>query len=294
MSIQLSFSANQKYIMSPRSYYLHYILRLRPEIIGSALVFGGVVDIGLNALLEKKSNAAELFTRAWTKQNINGKNIDLRHTDLIKYSKADYDENILNQSDLEAIEAGLNPNWVSLHRKGQLILKAYTEQVMPFIVEVIAVQKYVKLKNGEGDSFVGWVDFIAKFDDGKVYIVDNKTTSIKYKDNSVRESAQLATYFEAAKEDNIKADGAAYITIPKKFRKKKEPLIPIQIIKDNINEELIETTFQEYDNTLHGIKMGEFPCTGCADNPFGCSYKKYCESDGKNLEGLIYVKKEKN
>lgn len=289
--IQLSYSANQRYQMSPRSYYLHYIMRLRPEIVGSALVFGGAVDEGLNALLEGKKNAAGEFTKAWSKQKVNGVETDLTMTELIKYSKSDYDESILTDKDKEAIEAGLNRNWVSLHRKGQMILEAYKEQVLPEIKEVIAVQKYVELKNEAGDSLIGYVDFIAKFNDDKVYIVDNKTTSIKYKPESVRESAQLATYVEAVKEEELFVDGAAYIAIPKKFRKRKEPLVPIDIIKDNINESLLDETFEQYDKTLHGIKMGEFPCTGCADNVFGCVYKTYCGSNGEDMTGLVVVEK---
>jgi len=292
--VQLSYSASEKYQMSPMSYYLHYILRLRPEKIGSALVFGSAVDVGINTLLENKMNNEnklphEAFLKLWTKASINGIETDLRYTDLIKYSKSDYDENILTEQDKEAIEGGLNKSWVSLHRKGILMMEAYEKQVLPHIKEVLAVQKYVQLSNSHGDKFIGWIDFVCKWEDDKIYIVDNKTTSIKYKEDSVKTSPQLATYFEGVKKE-IKADGAMYIAVPKKFRKRKEPLIPIDIIKDKIPEELIESTFDRYDDTLHGIKMGEFHCTGCEKNVFGCPYKGYCESNGEDTTGLIYVK----
>jgi hypothetical protein len=291
MGVQISFSANQKYQMSPRSYYLHYYLRLRPAITGSALVFGGAIDQGLNALLEKKENPEEHFIKAWSSQEINGELLDLSKTDKIKYSKSDFDFTILTDEDKGLIGAGATKEWVSLRRKGLMIIDAYREQVIPQIKEVVAVQKYVELKNETGDSLIGWIDFIATFDDGKTYIVDNKTTSIKYKPDSVAQSGQLATYFEAAKEQNIKVDGAAYIAIPKNIRKAKLPLIPIDVIKGEINEEILDKTFEEYDKTIHGIKMGEFACTGCKENVFGCVYRKFCDSGGLDTDGLIYVDK---
>lgn len=291
MGVQISFSANQKYQMSPRSYYLHYYLRLRPAVVGSALVFGGAIDQGLNALLEKKENPEEIFLKAWSAQEINGEMLDLSTTDKIKYSKADYDYTILTEDDMGMIGAGATKEWVSLRRKGLMIIEAYREQVIPQIKEVVAVQKYVELKNDNGDSLIGWIDFIATFDDGKTYICDNKTTSIKYKPDSVAQSGQLATYFEAAKDQNIKVDGAAYIAIPKNFRKSKQPLVPIEIVKGEIDDNILDKTFEEYDKTIQGIKMGEFACTGCKDNVFGCVYKTYCDSGGLDTTGLIYVEK---
>lgn len=304
MSIQLSYSASQKYQMSPRSYYLHYVRRLRSEKTGSALVFGNAVDNAVNTMLKNKMENLSPgktgykdpkihFVKIWERQEINGKKTDLRKTELIKYSKSDYDENILTDNEYKLIEKGFNKNWVSLLKKGIMMLEAYEEQIIPRINKVLAVQKYVKMTNEVGDSFVGWVDFICEWEDGNIYIVDNKTTSIKYKEDSVRTSPQLATYFEGTREE-INPHGAMYIAIPKKFRKRKEPLVPIEVVKDQISEDLIETTFEEYDDTLYGIKMGNFPCTGCRSNPFGCVYKTYCESEGQDLTGLIYIGSSRN
>lgn len=292
--IQLSYSASNRYKMSPRSYYLHYILRLRPEKVGSALVFGSAVDEGLNSLLEGKDSPESDFLKSWEKADINGVKVDLKTSNLVKYSKSDYDEHILTDEDLSLIQEGLNKSWVSLRRKGLMIIQAYREQIIPRIKKVIEVQKYVKLTNEHGDSFIGWVDFICEWEDGKVYIVDNKTTSIKYKKDSASTSPQLATYFEGVSEEGkVEAHGVMYIAVPKKFRKRKKPLIPIEVIIGEVSEELLEETFQEYDESLHGIKMGDFPCTGCRDNVFGCVYKTYCESDGHDLTGLTFVKKGK-
>lgn len=257
-------------------------------------MFGNAVDVGLNTLLRntmpgvEQKNPHEQFMKVWGYTEINGNGVELAKSDLVKYSKSDYDENILTEADKNDIKLGLDKSWVSLRRKGLMIVDAYEKQILSRIKEVIAVQKYVSLSNKDGDKFIGYIDFICRWEDDKVYIVDNKTTSIKYKDDSVSTSPQLATYFEGTVEE-FEPDGAMYIAVPKKFRKRKEPLIPIQAITGEISEELIEETFQQYDNTLHGIKMGRFPCTGCEDNVFGCDYKRYCQSDGEDTTGLVYV-----
>lgn len=236
--------------------------------------------------------AMEKFLLAWSKSEVDGQQIYLNKPGVIKFSKADYNESLLTEFDQEAIKNGVDKSWISMARKGALIIEAYAEQILPKIQEVFFVQKNIKLTNADGDSFVGVIDFCARWEDGKVYIFDNKTTSVKYKEDSVITSEQLSTYVEAMKDD-IKIDGAGYITIPKKIRKQKLPLVPIEVILGNISEDLIEKTFQMYDEVLHGIKMGRFPCTPekCAETPWGCGFERYCESDGKDLTGLKFHQK---
>lgn len=301
MSIQLSYSAAQKYLMSPRSYYLHYIARLRPKDLSSALFFGNAIDVGVNHMLQAKMDgkeiildvAKEIFSAAWSVGEINGKTVDLSQPGIIKYSKADFDFSILTPEDHIKIETtAKDPSWVSLRRKGFMIIEAYLEQIIPRIKEVKFVQKDIKLDNESGDSFIGYVDFCAVWDDNRVILFDNKTTSIKYAEDSAATSEQLATYFEATK-DELKVDAVGFITLPKKIRKQKLPLVPIEVVIGEISEEVVNKTFEDYDNVLTGIKLGEFPCTrgerdGCCSAPWGCAYRTYCESNGKDTTGLIF------
>lgn len=286
--MQLSYSASEKYQTSPRAYYFHYILRIRQAGIGSALLFGNAIDGALNQLLVPvgDTSAEDLFIDLWSQQEINGEKRDLAVATDIKYSKADLDPDILTEEDKIDIAAGLNPSWVSLQRKGLMIIAAYREQVMPHIKRVIAVQKHITLSNATGDTFVGFVDMICEWEDGRILIVDHKTSSIKYAADSVKTSKQLATYVEACKQD-LHVDGAAYIVLPKKFRKYKEPRVPIEVIFGEISEDLIENTFQEYDRTLAGIKAEEFPCLAPQCNmPWGdCCYKNLCVFG--DMTGLI-------
>lgn len=300
MGVSLSYSAAQKYILSARAYYLHYILRLRPIELSSALFFGNAVDIGLNDLLTQKmenkkidiNQSIQKFLLAWATAEIEGKIVYLSQPGAIKYSKADLDESLFTDEDKETIKKGTDASWLSLARKGTMMIEEYNELVLPKIQKVHFVQRNIKLENDQGDSFVGVIDFCATFDNGKTYIVDNKTTSIKYKDDSVKNSEQLATYVEAMK-DEIEIHGAAYVTVSKKVRKFKKPRVQIELIFDEISDEFIEKTFQMYDKVLHGIKMGKFECNpaGCCSQPWPCSYQRYCASNGQDLTGLKFVEK---
>lgn len=242
--------------------------------------------------------AKNMFVTAWNYQKVDDKEIDLSGRNTIKYSKSDFDESILIDEDrLETVEEGKDPNWVSLKRKGLMILEAYQTQILPRIKQVLFVQKDIKLENDEGDSFIGFVDFCAVWDDGRTIIFDNKTSSIKYADDSASTSEQLATYFEATR-DELKVDAVGYVVIPKKVRKKKEPLIPIEVVIGEIDEKVVNDTFEMYDDVLSGIRLGKFECTrdqedGCCSAPWGCAYKKYCESNGKDLTGLTFHQERK-
>lgn len=297
MGLSLSFSAAQRFILSPFSYFAHYFLRLRPVDASSALIFGAAFDNGLNTLLETKDLVAAraAFLQSWDKGDINGTIHELATCDCIKYSKADYDDSFLEDIDRKGIEAGAHPAWVALRRKGLLMLHAYSEQVLPRVKRVIAVQRRIALDNEIGDQFIGVVDAVLEWEDGNIYIVDNKTSSVRYKAESANESAQLASYYEAIGAE-YGASGVLYITISKSVRKKKKPAVQIEFIFGQASETLIEKTFQDYDSVLSGIKQGQFPCTadqenGCCSTPWGCTYARFCASGGKDMTGLTYVDK---
>lgn len=286
--------------MSPRAWYLHYQLRLRSVTNSSPLFFGNAIDLALNELLDqKKANEApdtgiafRKFKTAWLTGEVDGETLELWKPGCIKFSKSDLDESIFTEEDKVEISEGRDPSWVSMKRKAYMMILAYAEQVIPRIKKVHFVQKQIKITNEAGDSFVGFIDFCAEWEDGKTYIFDNKTSSIKYAADAVETSEQLSTYYEAMR-DELKIDGAGYVVIPKKMRKQKMPLVPIEIRLGEINEELIEKTFSMYDEVLEGIKLGKFECNPemCASTPWGCGYEKYCASNGKDLTGLKFYKK---
>lgn len=287
--INLSHTAKEKYLDSPRAYYLHYLMNLREEQCGSALFFGNAMDNALNVLLlERDLEKAKVeFDKQMRTFTYNNETLDILKTNKIKYSKADYDETLVPVDTPEEIKS-----WTSLHAKGLMFLDAYNEQIIPKIKKVLTVQQFMEIKNEAGDKIIGFVDLICEWEDGRIVIFDNKTSSVDYKKDKLQNDApQLATYMESDLVKQFKPTHQGYIVISKKVRKK-DPRVRIDVIIDQIPEELIEKTFSDYDKALKGIKRGEFQCSGTCDKPWGkCPYKAYCETDGADLTGLVKLKK---
>jgi hypothetical protein len=178
--------------------------------------------------------------------------------------------------------------WLSLKNKGLLMLEAYRKEIMPQIEEVFEVQKYISLKDGSSE-LRGVVDLICSFvsEPGVKYVCDNKTSSRPYKEDSVSISEQLATYAEH--EQNNKC---AYIVTEKLIRKK-EPKVRCSIIKDVISDSFVDKTFDNITEVFHNINEGKFEPDFNACFQYGqkCPYYDFCR-DGK-LDGLVYIKREK-
>lgn len=284
MGIGLSHTAKNKYINCPLSYYMHYILKLREEVVGSALPFGTAIDSAQETLLKGKTldQALKVFNEAWIAPKINGNRVDGPTTKFIKFSKADGAEGLADTA------------WGNMKEKGELLLTAYQEEIMPRIKDVLAVQKPIFIKNDQGDFIRGFADKIVVWEDGRNILFDNKTGAKKYESDAVTvgdKAKQLGLYYEALK-DEYSLDASGFIVLEKKIRKN-EPRTRIQILIDNVPEDLIQETFDEFEEVLHNIKLGIFPSNHPDCNQYygDCVCNKYYPSGGTDLTGLIKVGK---
>jgi hypothetical protein len=272
--MRISFSGLQKYLNCRYEFFLHYFRKLRSVEERSSLVFGSAIDSGLNTLLETRdlNKALGVFNTEWDKHE-NNKNI--------QYSKADLEEHLLG-SLLSYSKAN---SWQSLKVKGNIFLKEYNEQVMPKIKKVIKVQLDEVIPNDSGDELVIKTDFICEWEDGKIILFDNKTSSVNYAEDSVRKSEQLAIYYEMLHE-KYKITHCGYIVIPKATRKKKLPVVEIKIIIDKVDESTIESTFKSFETALNGIKDAKFEknLDNCINKYGKCTYYNLCH--GGSLKGL--------
>lgn len=272
------------------------------------------------------------FMEKWQTVDINGIKYDARFCTLIEYSKKDLDLNLFTESDYALIKdeypeespaefaaeieaqraiqpwwsyAKMDDNakiaynflcWISLARKAQLIFEAYVNEILPQIRQVTLIQEEISLENDEGDSVTGFIDFIAEWEDGNVYIMDNKTTSDfkYYKADSVKLSNQLSLYGFAK---DIKKAG--YVAILKEIkadgRKKGSlPKVKIKVVLDDISEEHQNKTLAKFNITNKKIKAKEFK--KLEDESLCMAYGKKCPMAGlcwrNSMEGLI--KKEDN
>lgn len=279
--MRLSHSSKDTYLSCAYKWYLHYMMKIRAIEESSPLAFGSSVDNGLNSLLETRDLNLALthFKESWIKH---------RDDQNIKYSKSDLQEELIPES--ETPRNDKDKSWLSLMEKGKILINEYNEQIMPNIGEVIKVQLDMVVPNETGDELVIKTDFISVWKPtGQRILFDNKTSSVNYKTDSVKESAQLGTYFELLKEE-YKLDAAGYIVLPKKINKRKKPAIDIKVIIDTVSEETIEKTFKEYEYVLDSIKDAKFEknwdnCTSV----FGkCQYHEYCRT--KSMNGLVEKK----
>lgn len=207
MKTKLSHSAINMYKDCSLCFFLHYNKGIRPIRGKSALLFGGALDSALNHMLKTRNlnEAYNVFYAEWNKVD----------RDLTDFSKSDVDQDLI---DIYGGEENPCPAWISLQHKANLFLQAYYKDVLPKIKKVLVVQEPVSIKNSEGDEITGFLDLIAEWEDGKTYLLDNKTTSAKYTENSAKESPQLALYHYIMK-DEYKLDGVGYIVMNKKINK---------------------------------------------------------------------------
>lgn len=275
--MKLSHSSVNTYLECAYKWHLHYNLKLRASQEKSALKIGDAIDSGLNHLLETRQldEAINIFQNKWEAVAKSGN---------IQYSKSDVEEHLLE--DVEITKES-DKGYYSWLKKGEILLREYNDQIMPRIKNVIKVQldDVLKYEDGSFDEIAIKTDFICEWEDGRRILFDNKTSSMRYDKDSVKESAQLALYFEALK-DRFKLDAAGYIVIPKKVNKQKKPLVKIEVIIDKVSEKTIDNTFETFNTVFESIKKAEFnknhdACHG----KFGkCQFYEYCHNN--SVEGL--------
>lgn len=315
--VKISHSSSTMYNECSHKYYLHYVMCLRPIKQRSALVFGGAIDNGLNAILEGKSEAEAfaIFLDKFTNIKINGADVNLEtNPEMVLYSKADHDPKLGNSPRESLIE------------KGRIMIRDFNKKIMPRIQEVIVVQHPTEVPNADGDKVAGFLDIILRWEDGKVYLMDNKTTSVEYGPNSASESQQLNLYYWAEK-DKYKLDGVGFFTLDKAInhnetkicdkcghngsggraktcdaiiQKKRcegdwiisySPECNINVIINDVSDKVLDETFEKLDNANNGIsnevfEKNEKACWG----KFGpCPVMAYCKRG--SMDNLTIVEK---
>jgi len=307
---RLSHSAKDKISTCGALYKYWYVDKIRPIATSSALFYGKALDEAFTALLETKldpkppiiNDPFETFLKHFKTVEINGEQVSVLDT-RCQYFKSDLDPDLTDSPEeamdlLERYKILKNDDLKrfnelcvqSLTNKARILIQGYYDQVLPLIERVYSLQEEVNLKNDEGDEIIGFIDFICSFKDepGVQYVVDNKTASKNYKEDSVRTSEQLATYC-----DYKLIDKAAYIVLNKTLRKK-EPRVTAQIVRDTIPNEMFNKVFDIYEKSLYTIRKEEYYrnyASGCFFFGKKCDYYEYCRSNGEDLTGLTIIKK---
>jgi hypothetical protein len=299
--------------------------------------------------------ARSILENDWTSAEINNVREDLLTSKNLRYSNTDLDTDLLTADDKSLIaerhgeswEEGLKVvkkqksaigydylkkedkeffnevNWYGMMRKGQLMLDKAIELIDENVEEVLSAQRKVELKNEDGDEIVGYIDFIVKWKGyDKPIVMDLKTSSIIYEDDSVRTSPQLSLYLHAVSEE-YDTRLAGYLVLNKRVKKNRVKICSVcgyngtgarhktcshevegercggawdeqlsfeintQVIIDEIPEHFETMVLDNMDTVNHSIKTNVYPRNlGACVKPWGkCDFYHLCHSD--KMDGLI-------
>jgi len=111
-------------------------------------------------------------------------------------------------------------SWLSMKRKGKLLINAFHTQFFPKIKKVVATQMRSKIEDtGTGDSMVGVVDMVLEIDGyDKPIIFDLKTASQPYDQDQIDVSPQL-TLYAAMEAQKYATDLVGYVVLSKNIQK---------------------------------------------------------------------------
>lgn len=337
--MKYSFSQISKYGQCPKSWQYHYQEKLKPLGTTSSLLFGSAMDEALNALLANPEADYEvIFKEAMQNITINGKKIPFTEGLLrIEFLSSDYEEyfghGILDTTESYAslkeresepefnIKDRIQLNyhiWNSLLQKGLFLIKAYKEELLPKISEVVAIQKQIGMNSEDGEStIVGYIDAIVKLKGSdELVILDNKTASAEYTTDKLTFSQQLALYSYLTGINTV-----AYAVLIKKikFNEKKNclkcgydvttshkscpntvqdgtrcggelsklttPVAKTQLISTTMPDSIKEVVVNNISDVIQAINTGVFPQNfNTCQNLFGkpCPYTKMCWSGSED------------
>lgn len=268
MKLQLSNSAKDTFLECPYKYKLHYIDKIRVSDNYSALMFGVALDKALNELLLKNPNYLNIFEKEW--DSIAGLDIE--------YYKSDTDLKLLQSLNINREDfSDKDLAWLSLKAKGFKLLNNYYNQILPQ-VEIAESQRTVNIDMGEY-TIKGILDLTGTVD-GKLFVLDNKTTSESYKLNYINERDQLPLYSYAT---GIRDVG--YLTLNKKNYK-------CDIILGKVEQSSIDRVLNTFNEVYEKIKNNLFVKNKKSCYSFGrkCPYYDLCHK-GKISKNL-YRKKD--
>lgn len=255
-----SYSQSNLYATCSKAWYYKYIEKLDNGEEGIALNFGSAIDEAVTSLLRKKGDYKTVFSdRFFSSINRKKELVPIFDSQVISYGEKDFDEDVLTPADLvtlgewnkelstgnsktdvvELVKAlqklKKNPykkvkenelkflnraSWLSLKRKGEIILDAFKDQFMPLVEEVIEVQKHAYLKDDNtGDAITGYIDFILRIKgyDSPI-IFDLKTSANLYKQEQIDVSDQL-TLYAALEGGKYNTDLVGYVVCVKNIKK---------------------------------------------------------------------------
>ena len=200
--------------------------------------------------------------------------------------------------------------FLSLCRKGEMMIESFQKDILPNIVKVHAIEKAIKIDMSletdkpMTDYLIGYLDMKIdyKITDEKLaeksglslgevvtVLFDNKTSSTRYGSKCLEEKPQLNIYQFAENTKYIGyIVGVKEIKRPKKGSRKGETYADIQVVIGEASDIISNQVLDNVNVMLDGISKKEFPMNlDTCSMVYGkrCCYYDYCRSG--NMVGLI-------
>lgn len=242
----LSYSRLNRYQTCPEQYRLYYVEGWRPKIPSASLLFGQAIHQALCGYFQKREDPVGCFTQNW------------------------------NECHKAPLHFSAREDWDKLLERGQTLLKKVLADEVPRLSKVIAAELPFELRvTTLGVPLVGVIDLLAEID-GRLTVIDFKTSGSSYDDHEVILSDQLTTYHLAQPEARQSA-----LCV---FVKTKEPKIE-WYFAERTGEQL--TQFLEKAELLsHDIIASRFyrrPGQWCSY----CDYLSLCITDRQRSEETL-------
>jgi putative RecB family exonuclease len=174
----LSYSQINCYMTCPLKYRFHYIDKIEPPFVASALTFGSCIHEAVGTFYQSCLEGDPLST---------GQVHDVYRQSWETYTK-EQKIRFFNGDTVETLEA-----------KAKRMLDAFHQSYDPS-VQIIGIEEPFEVDLGKRiPPLVGYIDAVEQAQDGTVSIVDLKTASKKYSDNTVHSNVQLTCYSLGAK-----------------------------------------------------------------------------------------------
>lgn len=279
--MKISPSGKEKYDNCPHAYYLHYIEGIRQEHESATLNFGGIVHEVLAEYLEAKHinksyDTEKMFSDKW---------MEVTETKIIEYTSENF-----TAEDAPKIGERLCGDFP----------QAWEDTKLKVVVDAKGpvLERHYEVQIDNGVIHHGYIDLMAKDEQGNVCVIDFKTPAQPTPDWFAKEAAQLKSYqlmIEQGKVRTIeKISKLGFFELIKRkvpvragASKGPEVLAPVMVNSHS------EATLREHKQCIlwvvDDIKRGRFPKRSrmAYNTPCQlCEFQAYCY-DG-NKDGLIF------
>ncbi len=159
--------------------------------------------------------------------------------------------------------------WLSLARKAEYIFEAYKNEILPLFKRVLTIQEPIELENEQGDKVTGIIDFIVELQDGRIVVMDNKTTSkfsyypddvLKYQPENPDAEPPPGQLFVYAFAKDLQFAG--YVAMLKEIKGNKKtkaaPSVKFKFIIEPVNSDYQTVIINKFNLVNTKIKNKEF------------------------------------